>query len=523
VRVRGLLWTSASAAARAAGSVGGAWDDQVSYGGEVSGVTEVLQSYRFALAPNVAQARALASHCGASRVAFNVMLAVVKANLDQRGAERSYGLSADELTPSVGWSAYALRKDWNARKDTVAPWWAENSKEAYAAGCANLSRALGNWSSSKSGARDGKAAGFPRFKSKRRTTPSCTFTTGTIRVDADRRHVTLPVLGTIRTFESTRKLARRLEAGTARIGSATVRFERGRWFVSFVAHVQRDLVRPAHARIGAPVVGVDLGVKDLIVVATPDGREVERVEAPKFLKLARRELRALQRKAARQHGPWDSATSTRREASTGWTRTQADIRALHARVANLRENHLHQTTTRLAQAHDVIGVETLHVAGMLRRPRPKPDAAKPGVFLPNGAASKTGLARSVSDASLGTLVRLIDYKSGWYGSQAIHASRWYPSSKTCSGCGAVKAKLRLSERTFHCEQCGLSIDRDLNAAINLARYADARATTGGSGSLDTGGADSKTTRGAIAPRTACGSETGTLEAQGPPRPQGQAA
>jgi putative transposase len=76
---------------------------------------------------------------------------------------------------------------------------------------------------------------------------------------------------------------------------------------------------------------------------------------------------------------------------------------------------------------------------------------------------------------------------------------------------------------FHCEQCGLSIDRDLNAAINLARYALEGTFTGGSGSLDTGGADSKTTRGAIAQRTACGSETGTLEPQGPSCPQGQAA
>lgn len=487
-------------------------------------MTEVVQSYRFALDPNAAQLRALASHCGASRVAFNVMLAAVKANLDQRAAERTYGLTDEELAPSVGWSAYALRKDWNARKTAVAPWWAENSKEAYAGGCANLARALGNWSSSKSGSRAG-VSGFPRFKSKRRTTPSCTFTTGTIRVDAGRRHVTLPVLGTIRTHESTRKLARRLEAGTARIGAATVRFERGRWFVSFAAHVERDCVRPAHVKAGASVVGVDVGAKDLIVVATPDGREISRIEAPKYLKQARRQLRALQRKAARQHGPWDSTAGKRQEPSTGWTRTQQDIRTLHARVANLRENHLQQTTTRLAQAHDVIGLETLQVAGMLRRPRPrpKPDPAKPGQFLPNGAAAKTGLARSVSDASMGTLIRMIDYKSGWYGSQTVKVSRWYPSSKTCSGCGAVKTKLRLSERTFHCDSCGLSIDRDLNAAINLARYALDGMLTGGSGSLDTGEADSKTTRRAIAPRMACGSETGTLEAQGPPCPQGQAA
>jgi putative transposase len=120
------------------------------------------------------------------------------------------------------------------------------------------------------------------------------FTTGTIRVEADRHHVTLPRLGRIRTHESTRKLARRLEAGTARILSATVaRDGAGRWHVAFQTLVQRSTARPAHAGVRHPVVGVDVGVKDLLVVATPDGAEVERVPAPEGLATARARLRAL--------------------------------------------------------------------------------------------------------------------------------------------------------------------------------------------------------------------------------------
>jgi len=400
---------------------------------------------------------------------------------------------------------YWLRKEWNTRKDEVAPWWKENSKEAYATGCANLAAALANWSASKRGTRKGPVAGFPRFRSRHRSTPSCTFTTGTIRVEPDRRHVTLPVLGGIKTFESTRKLARRLEAGTARISTATITFVRGRWFVSFVAHVQRDLARPAHIQPGPSVVGVDVGVKDLIVVAPPDGVEVDRVPAPRPLRAAAAKLAGLQRKAARQRGPYDPGAKRRREPSAGWRATQKRIRKVHTRVANLRTDHLHKLTTTLAQQHQVIGVETLAVKAMTAA----------------GGARKRGLNRALADASFGTLSRLLEYKTGWYGSHLVRAGRWYPSSKTCSGCGSVKTKLTLRERQYRCEGCGMVLDRDLNAAINLARLAQ-QASLGqgsaGSGPVVTGGADQKTT-----PRVAGGVETGTPAAPGTAQPQGQAA
>lgn len=141
-----------------------------------------VQAYQFALDPTPAQEAALNSHAGAKNFVFNTMLAAVKANLDQRRAERSYGV-AD----------VAVREE--------------------------------------KGGRRGPRMGFPKFRSKRRSAKKFTFTTGIVRVDSDRKHVTLPRSGTIKTHESTRKLARRVEAGTARITRATVRFERGRWLV----------------------------------------------------------------------------------------------------------------------------------------------------------------------------------------------------------------------------------------------------------------------------------------------------
>ena len=281
---------------------------------------EMVQGFRFAMSPTPAQEERLVSHCGASRFAFNTMLAAIMANLDQRTAERSYDIAEDDLTPPLGWSAFALQKEWNRRKNTLAPWWAENSKHAYQSGCSNLAQALKNWSSSKNGRRAGGSVGFPRFKSRHRTTPSISFSDG-VRLTPDRHGVVLPVLGRIRLHHSTRKLARRIEAGTARITGTTISFRRGRWFVSFTVRLDRKIGRPSHIKAGAPVVGIDLGVRDLVVVATPDGREVDRITAPRHLEAAQATLRRLQRKAARQVGPYDPETKTRREPSTGWRKT----------------------------------------------------------------------------------------------------------------------------------------------------------------------------------------------------------
>jgi putative transposase len=441
----------------------------------------IAQAYRFALDPTPTQVEELLSHAGGARFAYNVMLAAVKANLDQRAAERSYGMAEADLTPCLGWSFQALRNDFNRRKRAVAvradgtPWWSQNSKEVYASACRALADALSNWDGSRNGGRGGPRMGFPRFKTKARAPKKFSFTTGAIRVEPDRRHVSLPRLGTIRTHESTRKLTRRIDAGTARILKATARFEHGRWQVSLTCLVAREVGRPAHVKPGAAVVGVDAGVKDLIVVADADGHEMARHRAPREMKATQRKLRALQRKAARQVGPWDATTSTKRQPSRSWVQTQADIGRVHARVTHLRADRLHKLTTALAQTHTVIGVETLAIKNMMA----------------GGGARKRGLNRAFGDAGLGELRRQLDYKTRWYGARMVKADRWFPSSKLCSGCGVVKAKLHLAERTYVCDSCGLSIDRDLNAAVNLARHAQREADP--STGVVTGGADRKTT------------------------------
>ena len=318
-----------------------------------------------------------------------------------------------------------------------APWWADNSKEAYSSGLAALARALKNWQDSKHGRRAGARMAFPRPKRKGRAPESCRFTTSAIRVEADRHHVTLPRLGRIRTQESTRKLARRLEKGTARILAATITQSGGRWFVSFSCEVKREIASPRQPQA---VVGIDVGVRYLAVLS--DGRMVAN---PMPLLRAQRRLRRLNRQLARRRGP-RTIDGSRRDPSEGWRQVRRQLVREHARVANVRRNNLHQLTTELVDTYGTIVIERLNVAGLLRNRR---------------------LAGRLADASLGELRRQLAYKTVWAGSALVEAGRFFPSSKICSGCRQVKAKLSLSEREYRCEGCGMVLDRDINAARNL--------------------------------------------------------
>jgi putative transposase len=420
----------------------------------------VVQAYRFVLDPNAAQLHLLHSHAGAARAAYNWAVARVGGNWRQRAAEESYGLAGEELTPWQGWSLPALRRSFNAVKahdPRFAGWWDRNSKVSCNTGLANAAAALKNWHESRTGQRAGARVGFPRFKKKATAYLSCRFTTGAIRLEADQRHVTLPRLGTIRTHESTRKLQRRLADGRARILSATVRRESdGRWFASLQVEVQRG-----RGQVTSPeaVVGVDLGIRHLAVLADSNGA-VHFEPNPRHLQRAQAALRRANRTLTRRQGPVvldpETGTKSYRAPSANWLAAKAALGKAHARVRHLREDSLHRLTTRIAGTYGTVVVEDLNVAGMLK----------------NG-----NLARHLADAGFGTIRRQLGYKTVWRGGALIVADRWYPSSKTCSACTTVKTKLSLRDRVFECDACGLVIDRDENAARNLAALA-AKCTTG---------------------------------------------
>ncbi|HEU5331607.1 MAG TPA: IS607 family element RNA-guided endonuclease TnpB [Actinocrinis sp.] len=444
-----------------------------------------LLAYRFALDPTPAQERALRSNAGAARVAFNWGLARVKAVTGQREAERSYGIAEADLTPGISWSLYSLRKDWNAAKDEVAPWWGECSKEAFSTGLDQLARALKNWGDSRNGKRKGKAVGFPRFRSKRKARLSVRWTTGSFRCEA--RHAVLPRIGRVKLHEDGRRLADLVTAGAARVLSVTARFERGRWFASFA--VETEVSRPAPRHPDA-VAGVDLGVKTLAVLSTG-----EEVQNPRHMSGALRKLRRLSRAVSRRQGPDRRAGQ---KPSNRWRRASAALGRAQGRVADQRKDGLHKLTSRLASEFGTVVIEDLNVAGMVKNRR---------------------LARHVADASFGEFRRQLEYKAAWHGGRVIVADRWFASSKTCSGCGAVKAKLPLSERAFRCESCGMIADRDFNAARNLAGYGNRQVAGSGPETLNGRGADRKTGHARQVavkrqPGTAQADKTGTVALQG---------
>jgi len=381
---------------------------------------KVMQAFRFALDPSPAQERVLRSHAGAARFAWNWGLAKC---MERYAAERRW------------YSAIDLQKLWNAEKkaDPGLAWWAQNSKCAYQEAFRNLDRALRDYIKSKKGERKGRKLGFPKFKKHGRSRDSFRLY-GAIR--CGRATVTLPRLGTMRTHEPVLKLSRKIEDGTARILSATVSRTAQRWFVSFAVEVERDAPKH-HARPGTAI-GVDLGVKTLLTGVDDRGRLIE-VAGPKPLRAGLRRLR----RASRVH-------SRKRPGSAGRRKSAARLARLHARVASVRADALHKATTALATGYERVVVEDLNVTGMLANRR---------------------LARAVSDQGFGAARRMLGYKTAREGGTLVVSDRWYPSSKTCSGCGSVKAKLTLAERIYQCDSCGLVTGRDVNAARNLLSLA----------------------------------------------------
>jgi putative transposase len=383
-------------------------------------VTAARQAYKFALNPTPVQEHALRSHAGAARFAWNWGLRRVK---ERYAAERKW------------YGAAELHKLWNAAKkaDPALAWWAENSKCVYQEAFRNLDRALGDFVKSKKGQRKGKRLGFPKYKKKGKARDSFRLT-GRLGCSGD--SVTLPRLGTVRTHEPVGKLTAKLGDGTARILSATISRTAQRWYVSFTVEVDRD-APGTHPRPGSAA-GLDLGVKTLLTGIDNQGRLIK-VKGPRPLRAALRRLR----RASRAHSRRQPGSTRRREAAGRLAR-------IYARVASVRADALHKATTRLAARYETLVAEDLNVTGMISNKR---------------------LARAVADQGFATARRMLAYKTKRAGGTLLVADRWYPSSKTCSRCGSVKAKLTLSDRVYACDVCGHAEDRDVNAARNLLSLA----------------------------------------------------
>ena len=403
----------------------------------------VLEAVKVALDPSPVQERLLLSHAGAARFAFNAGLAHVKAGID-----------AGEKPE---WSFYSLRKWWNANKDALAVgedgviWWGENSKEAYSSGLESLANALSNWVKSRKGERKGRHVGFPRFKSKDRTVPRFAYTTGGFGlIEGDPKALRLPKVGRVHCLED---VAERV--GDSRVLRMTVSRRAGRWYASLTVE-RKD--REAQRTPKGGAVGVDLGVKTLATLS--DGTIIAN---PRCLAASERRLKRAQK-----------ALSRKTRGSKRRAKARAKVARLHAHVANQRIDAIHKATTWLAGTYSEISIEDLNAAGMVKNHH---------------------LAKAVSDASFAEFRRQLEYKTAKTGARLHVVDRWFASSKTCSKCGRVKAKLSLNERVYRCDGCGLVMDRDLNAAVNILVAGSAPETVNAHrGTVRRGGQPGRATR-----------------------------
>lgn len=201
----------------------------------------------------------------------------------------------------------------------------------------------------------------------------------------------------------------------------------GQYFVSILV----DVVIPNKGKTGKSV-GIDLGLKSFATLS--DGVVIDNI---KFFREKQSEIAKIQRHLSRKN-----------KGSNRHRKNKIKIARLYNKIANKRNNFLHNVTTSLVNNYDVICIEDLNVSGML---------------------SNHKLAKAISDTSFSMFRSMLEYKCNWYGKELVVIDRFYPSSKTCSKCGWKKEDLTLSDRVFKCENCGIEIDRDLNAAINIQR------------------------------------------------------
>ncbi len=366
---------------------------------------KVVRGYKTELDLNNEQRTACVKHAGAARFAYN------------------WGLARSiEVYRTTGTrpNAIALHKELNALKRTSFAWMYEVSKCAPQEALRDLDNAYKQFfrrvERKKQGKWKGKL-GFPTFKKKSKGIGSFRLT-GSIKIFE--KSVQLPRLGTARLHE------KQYIPTDAKILNATVSEQAGRWFVSI--QVEEEQEKPVTTATSA--IGVDLGIKTLATCS--DGMIFAN---PRALKHAQKKLRRLERQKSR-----------RKKGSKNRAKTCKRITKTHARIANIRKDAAHKLTSHLAKHHALIAIEDLHVSGMLKNHK---------------------LAQAVSDSNFGEIRRQLEYKAAWHGVHLVTVDRFYPSSQTCSGCGWVHEELTLADRTFICKECGLVLDRDFNAAINV--------------------------------------------------------
>jgi putative transposase len=270
--------------------------------------------------------------------------------------------------------------------------------------------------------------GFPNFKKKGVNDSFYLEYNAQQVIQIEGKKIKIPTIGWIKTYEI---------LPTNIVGkSVTISRQADDWFISF-------LVEEVHFKNESTAeTGIDLGIKTLATFANE-----KKWENPKAYKKQKAKLRRMQIKLSRQR---EFAKKNGIKTGTNYEKTKKKIAKLHQRIGNVRNDNTHKLTYYSVKNHKRAVIEDLGVSGMVKN---------------------HNLASAILDGGFYEFRRQMEYKCKWHNVDLVIADRWFASTKTCSRCGHKKDKMPLKERTFHCEKCKLTIDRDLNAAINLMKYA----------------------------------------------------
>lgn len=278
----------------------------------------------------------------------------------------------------------------------------------------------------------------PRFASKIDNVQSFRNSMPIRRLDGNRYPLSRK-LGSVRIRKRDR-----LRYPVESLSSWTVKRENGKYYLVLLFNVDVQPKKPVEGKIG-----IDVGVKDFITLSTG-----EKINYPNRMKVLEEHVKREQRKL-----------SHRRKGSNNCLKQKQNVAKAYAKLRHYREDFQHQTSHRLIEENQFIGMETLMVRNMTRKAKKKLDAN--GKPMRNGQSRKRAMNRSILRDGWSGLVDKLTYKAEWYGRTLIRVDRFYPSSKLCHECGRKYKELRLSEREWVCEHCGRKHDRDVNAALNI--------------------------------------------------------
>ncbi|GGA42118.1 transposase [Kroppenstedtia guangzhouensis] len=278
-------------------------------------------------------------------------------------------------------------------------------------------------------------AKFPRFKSRRRSKWS--FYNDPYKVKLEPTRIRLEKIGWIRLAE-TDTLPENFKPLSYRIGREGIH-----WFVSITVEVPEYV---DHSKPTNQPIGIDLGIKTLATLST--GKAYKNINKSGKVKRLEKRFKRLQRRASRKYQMNKEGNGYRK--TRNLIKLEKSIAKLRSHINNIRKDYIHKMTTEIVKTKPShIVIEDLNVKGMMKNQH---------------------LAKHIQQCNFYEIRRQLEYKCKWYNIELVMADRWYPSSKTCSSCGQIHKGLRLSDRWIKCD-CGLNLDRDLNASINLAKLA----------------------------------------------------